>query len=1720
MGHTEGGGDGGGDNGGESESGRPGGLRPPSVWIVGPPGSGKTTLARSICERLGTVHIDVVTLAEREIARKTKLGMSLDRVLRSGSLIPHDAIIKLLEEAVQSDEAAYRGFVLDGFPDSLASAAWIRRWGRCPEYLVRINFDEDGLRRRRTALRFDSASGYTFSRTDLDPLAPFPVEDLVPRAEPLRAPKPEGDDAANAANDEEDDLADLEEEEQEEEDAAAAAGGDGAGSEGEEEAEEDEAEEAARAAEGGLPVPVKRRPPNPKRVKRNKLLVRPEDFEREFDESFRLYVNRAASLAPLLSLYRPERVLDLDGRLPAPDLAETVALKWEHLRPVPEPTAVEAPDFPSVEAARETLETEGTEETGPRRLAVHGEYCPVELHINGKLVPGLPEFNTIFKGEVYVCSSAQCRDMFMANPAVYLSRPPSVDPRSLRILIVGPPLSGATTQARLLAEYYGVRHLSVPHLAAELMRSMLASGAKTPRTNRVRNALRDGGVVPGTVYVEAVVRAIEAEQDRLSDIEAKLEKLQARDEQGEGSEPASEDDDDGRAEGQQANDLVALSGEFGWVLEGLPLDPTITQALARLGALPHRVIVLEDGSGGAELAARALRLGVEPERGRTVRVAPPHPSEESPISLPPAPLPAGAQEESPRLAATGPAGAAADRDHAEEDDETLRARMDALAMAPLPLASLPAALAARVVGFPVEPMVERYNATVEEVLAPFRAAELPVVTVPCQGTLADVTGLIRREVDPFFPTATAAPQLSGLRPREMVLGETGSFCPVTLKSAGVLVAGSPDCGALFRGEAYLCASEAELERFLSNPRFYLPRTPVPVPPPRLFIVGPKGCGKTTQARALGARFGLPVLSIDDTLRDFVLDHPADPLSVKVGRLALRDLGADLGALSAGDAAAAAAEDSSPDRDPDAEEDAAAEILSRVLVSEPYASRGYIAEGLPLSARQVDVLTGKKLFPDAAVALQLSAERALKRRLPADREAALDQRARDAAAKTWDAERAAERAERDPSEPAPTAADRRAEAKERAETLDRAVAEAKEARRDAVSGETEAANDAASAFVEHLAGLGVKTLTTPADRTTRQVTAAICTALAKFLDERSGLFAVAVPLTRQVAEARLRAFHCSLSKWGRNCPVEAVVSDRLSGVFSSPKFPVQFRGRIYFPQSRHHRALFLANPVKYTAAPTKPLPAVAPSVAVIGPPLSGKTTVSKVLAARLGCIRLSPRVALEIVLRSDTELKQRVSDTFLRRGFSVPDKDVVEALRYAMSTARFLRRGWVLDGFPVTASQGALLDEAGIVPHKVMLLEAGAKVMLERAARAREARQHARAAEAEAMAAWVRDGSDEDAKPAINPALAHVLLDSDDAHLARASAFHHTLAGLTALYGQRRGNLLRSAEGEGLWRIAHRTESAELGAVLAHRRYLWAVARDEAAAALELCRTPKTVEDGEGHFGRYCPVSLASRTHKELHLAQGEGPTAFTAEYRGKYFHMRGPAELALFLDEPERYLSGSLPEELPVHLQPMLSRRREDFQLQGYCPVTLADPTRSGYDSIVLGDLERHAVRYSERNYALRGPEELAAFMKAPWLYDSLTLPHKIPAPPEEPVLDTLPIHGYLEQVIAAVLTKGLATLATTRPVFPYLSPKESALKHLALFLKANSPLKDETMAARKAKKLKDFEGYCNLVTYLKKNSPLLNPHLNQTPQSLALYERRADLFDRVRDIDLDMFFN
>eukprot|EP01063_Lacrimia_lanifica_P017444 TRINITY_DN24536_c0_g1_i1.p2 TRINITY_DN24536_c0_g1~~TRINITY_DN24536_c0_g1_i1.p2 ORF type:complete len:255 (+),score=86.85 TRINITY_DN24536_c0_g1_i1:65-829(+) len=135
-----------------------------------------------------------------------------------------------------------------------------------------------------------------------------------------------------------------------------------------------------------------------------------------------------------------------------------------------------------------------------------------------------------------------------------------------------------------------------------------------------------------------------------------------------------------------------------------------------------------------------------------------------------------------------------------------------------------------------------------------------------------------------------------------------------------------------------------------------------------------------------------------------------------------------------------------------------------------------------------------------------------------------------------------------------------------------------------------------------------------------------------------------------------------------------------------------------------------DPVEYIARFMKTAPR--PKLVIQGPPASGKGTQCEKLLKQLGVVHISTGDILREQIAKNTWLG-REAQRYIKDGQLVPDQLVIDLVKKRLNEPDCKRKGWMLDGFPRTASQARIMIRDGIVPDCIVKLVVPDDVIINR-----------------------------------------------------------------------------------------------------------------------------------------------------------------------------------------------------------------------------------------------------------------------------------------------------------------------------------------------------------------------------------------------------------------------
>lgn len=131
--------------------------------ILGPPGSGKGTIADQLEQKLRYAHISAGAILREEVAKDTTIGREIQKYIDKGKLVPNALVNDIVRLEVQSKKK----YVLDGFPRTLEQAKAIADMHI--DKVILLDIDEKTVIQRFAGRRVCSKAGHGYHLQFLPP---------------------------------------------------------------------------------------------------------------------------------------------------------------------------------------------------------------------------------------------------------------------------------------------------------------------------------------------------------------------------------------------------------------------------------------------------------------------------------------------------------------------------------------------------------------------------------------------------------------------------------------------------------------------------------------------------------------------------------------------------------------------------------------------------------------------------------------------------------------------------------------------------------------------------------------------------------------------------------------------------------------------------------------------------------------------------------------------------------------------------------------------------------------------------------------------------------------------------------------------------------------------------------------------------------------------------------------------------------------------------------------------------------------------------------------------------------------------------------------------------------------------------------------------------------------------------------------------------------------
>jgi len=129
--------------------------------LLGPPGAGKGTQAKFICEKFGIPQISTGDMLRAAVKAGTPLGREAKKVIDAGQLVSDDIIIGLVKERLKKPDCKH-GYLFDGFPRTIPQAEAMQEAGIGVDHVLEVDVPDNEIITRISGRRVHPGSGRVY----------------------------------------------------------------------------------------------------------------------------------------------------------------------------------------------------------------------------------------------------------------------------------------------------------------------------------------------------------------------------------------------------------------------------------------------------------------------------------------------------------------------------------------------------------------------------------------------------------------------------------------------------------------------------------------------------------------------------------------------------------------------------------------------------------------------------------------------------------------------------------------------------------------------------------------------------------------------------------------------------------------------------------------------------------------------------------------------------------------------------------------------------------------------------------------------------------------------------------------------------------------------------------------------------------------------------------------------------------------------------------------------------------------------------------------------------------------------------------------------------------------------------------------------------------------------------------------------------------------------
>ncbi len=129
--------------------------------LLGAPGAGKGTQAEVLCKQYSIPAISTGNIIREALKNGTEMGKKAKTYMDQGALVPDEIVIGIIQERLAQEDCA-NGFILDGFPRTIAQAEALDKMGVAIDKVVDIEVADDKIVQRMSGRRVCEKCGASY----------------------------------------------------------------------------------------------------------------------------------------------------------------------------------------------------------------------------------------------------------------------------------------------------------------------------------------------------------------------------------------------------------------------------------------------------------------------------------------------------------------------------------------------------------------------------------------------------------------------------------------------------------------------------------------------------------------------------------------------------------------------------------------------------------------------------------------------------------------------------------------------------------------------------------------------------------------------------------------------------------------------------------------------------------------------------------------------------------------------------------------------------------------------------------------------------------------------------------------------------------------------------------------------------------------------------------------------------------------------------------------------------------------------------------------------------------------------------------------------------------------------------------------------------------------------------------------------------------------------